>query len=182
MDHGGILPSELGVEAPHVVVERIELLVVDISDMLGGKDDGWRPLKEAVMKATSVLCAYKVGGCNAIFDRIPDYSRFWIQFGRPSGRFQRVQDLIIEMINQSDSARWTTYEALWKPDTQPDSEENIHLAKAVVSEAYFQVCTLGHQVFSGLSYSKEHVLSFIREPRAISTTIWEIRPTIVNNS
>jgi alkylation response protein AidB-like acyl-CoA dehydrogenase len=38
-----------------------------------------------------------------------EYSRTRIQFGQPIGRFQRVQDMIIEMVNHADAARWTTY-------------------------------------------------------------------------
>jgi len=139
---------------------KFDNVKVSSSDMLGKLDAGWQPLNEAMMKAAPVLCAYKVGGCKAVFDMTLDYSRARVQFGRPIGRFQRVQDVIIEMINQADGARWTTYEALWKLDSQMEANESIHLAKSLASEAYFQVCTLGHQVFSGLSYSMEHSLSF----------------------
>jgi alkylation response protein AidB-like acyl-CoA dehydrogenase len=137
-----------------------ENVTVSPSDRLGEPNGGWPPLKEAIMKATPVLCAYKVGGCKAVLDMALEYSRGRVQFGRPIGRFQRVQDMLIEALNQLDGARWTTYEALWKLDVHEDAAESIHLAKAVASEAYFQVCTLGHQVFSGLSYSEEHALSF----------------------
>ncbi|MCP4754970.1 MAG: acyl-CoA dehydrogenase family protein [Proteobacteria bacterium] len=149
-----------GILAGRAFEVKLDNVTVSPSDMLGEKDGGWQPLEEAMMKATPVLCAYKVGGCKAIIDMTLDYSRSRTQFGRPIGRFQRVQDLIIEMVNHADAARWTTYEALWKLDTQAEAGESIHLAKAVASEAYFQACTLGHQVFSGLSYSKEHILSF----------------------
>lgn len=139
---------------------KFDNVKVSASDALGEKDQGWAPLKSAIMKATPVLCAYKVGGCKGVFEMALEYSRGRVQFGRPIGRFQRVQDMMIDMVNESDGARWTTYEALWKLDTQRDADSSVHLAKIVASEAYFQVCTLGHQVFSGLSYSKEHSLSF----------------------
>ena len=45
-----------------------------------------------------------------------DYSNTRVQFGLPIGRFQRVQDHVIHIVNQLDAARWTTYEALWKLD------------------------------------------------------------------
>ncbi len=138
---------------------KLDNVIVSQSDMLGEKDAGWQPLEDAIMKAIPVLCAYKVGGCKAVLEMALEYSRDRVQFGRPIGRFQRVQDMLIEIVNQSDAARWTTYEALWKIDTQRDAYESIHLAKIVASEAYFQVCTLGHQVFSGISYSMEHALS-----------------------
>jgi acyl-CoA dehydrogenase len=130
------------------------------SSLLGKKGEGWQYINDAVLKATPVLCSYKVGGCQAVFDIALEYTRIRIQFGQPIGRFQRVQDMIIEMANHSDAARWATYEALWKLDTKRPAKESIHLAKALSSEAYWQVCTLGHQVFSGLSYSKEHQQSF----------------------
>ncbi|MEE8400077.1 MAG: acyl-CoA dehydrogenase family protein [Desulfobacterales bacterium] len=139
---------------------KFDHVSVSSTDILGKKNAGWQPLNDAVMKASPVLCAYKVGGCKAVLDMALDYTRGRIQFSRPIGRFQRVQDMLIEMVNQADAARWMTYEALWKIDTGRDAAESIHLAKAVSSEAYFQVCTLGHQLFSGLSYSMEHPLSF----------------------
>jgi alkylation response protein AidB-like acyl-CoA dehydrogenase len=130
------------------------------SALLGEKDVGWDNLQKAIKKAIPILCAYKVGGAQAVFEMALQYSRSRVQFGRPIGRFQLVQDMIIEMVNHVDAARWTTYEALWKLDTQRPAEESVHLAKAVTSTAYWEVCTLAHQVFSGVSYSEEHAVSF----------------------
>jgi alkylation response protein AidB-like acyl-CoA dehydrogenase len=127
--------------------------------LLGGKDKGGPLLKKAVGKSIPILCAYKVGGCQAVFDMTVEYSRVRVQFGQTIGRFQRVQEMIIEIINQVDAARWTTYEALWKLDTQGLIPESIHLAKAVASESYWQVCNQGHRAISGISYSMEHPLS-----------------------
>ncbi len=129
------------------------------SALLGEKDNGWAPLTKAIQTSIPVLCAYKVGGCQAVFDMAADHSRVRVQFGQAIGRFQRVQDLMIEIINQVDAARWTTYEALWKLDSQGLVSESVHLAKAVASEAYFQACNLGHRAISGISYSMEHPLS-----------------------
>ena len=128
--------------------------------LLGEKDEGWQALRQAVAKSIPVLCAYKVGGCQAVIEMALEYSRTRVQFGMAIGRFQRVQDMIMEMVDRADAARWTTYEALWKLDTQRPADESVHLAKAVASEAYWEVCTLAHRVFSGISYSKEHPVSF----------------------
>jgi alkylation response protein AidB-like acyl-CoA dehydrogenase len=139
---------------------KLESVKVPSSAMLGDKDEGWQALKRAVDKSIPVLCAYKVGGCQAVLEMALEYSRTRVQFGMPIGRFQRVQDMIIEMVDHADAARWTTYECLWKIDTQRPAAESVHLAKAVSSEAYWEVCTLAHRVFSGISYSKEHPASF----------------------
>jgi len=130
------------------------------SALLGEMDEGWQPLKDAIAKSIPVLCAYKVGGCQAVLDMALEYSRIRVQFGQPIGRFQRVQDMILEMFNHEEAARWTTYECLWKLDTGRPAAESIHLAKAVSSEAYWEICTRAHHVFSGVGYSKEHPVSF----------------------
>jgi alkylation response protein AidB-like acyl-CoA dehydrogenase len=139
---------------------KLDSVKVPGADMLGEKGAGWPPLKRAIDKAIPVLCAYKVGGCQAVCDMALEYSRIRVQFGQAIGRFQRVQDMIIEIVNHLDAARWSTYEALWKLDTGRPAEESIHMAKAVASEAYWEACTWGHRVFSGISYSQEHPLSF----------------------
>jgi len=147
---------------------KLDSVRVSSLDMLGEKNNGWQPLKQAIEKAIPVLCAYKVGGCQAVVDMTLEYSRTRVQFGQTIGRFQRVQDMIIEMIDHTDAARWTTYEALWKIDTNRPAAESVHLAKVIASEAYWEVCTLAHRVFSGISYSKEHPVSFhTRASRAL---------------
>ena len=139
---------------------KLDSVKVPPSAMLGDKGGGWPALKQAIARAIPVLCAYKVGGCQAVLEMTLEYSRTRVQFGQLIGRFQRVQDMIIEMVNHADAARWTTYEALWKLDTQRPATRSVHLAKAVSSQSYWEVCTLAHRVFSGVSYSKEHPVSF----------------------
>jgi alkylation response protein AidB-like acyl-CoA dehydrogenase len=138
---------------------KFESVILPPSALLGEIDKGWSPLTRAIQKSIPVLCAYKVGGCQAVFNMAVEYSRVRIQFSQAIGRFQRVQDMIIEIVNQTDAARWTTYEALWKLDTQGLVPESVLLAKAVASESYWQACTLGHRAISGISYSMEHPLS-----------------------
>jgi alkylation response protein AidB-like acyl-CoA dehydrogenase len=130
------------------------------SAVLGRVGEGWAPLKNGIDRSIPVLCAYKAGACQALFDATMDYARTRIQFGQPIGRFQRVQDLIIEMVDHMDAAKWSTYECLWKLDNGKPAQDSIHLAKAISSEAYWQVTNQAIKVFSGISYSREHYVSF----------------------
>jgi alkylation response protein AidB-like acyl-CoA dehydrogenase len=91
-----------------------------------------------------------------------------VQFGQKIGRFQYVAGMAIEMFNLLEAARWTTNEALWKVATGRPATESVHIAKSVTSDAYWQAVTLGHQVISGVSFSKEHELTFhLRASRAL---------------
>jgi len=138
----------------------LDSVKVPRSAVLGTAGEVWAPLKTGIDRSIPVLCAYKAGACKALFDATMDYARTRIQFGQPIGRFQRVQDLIIEMIDHMDAAKWSAYECLWKLDNGIPAQKNIHLAKAISSEAYWQVTNQAIKVFSGISYSREHYVSF----------------------
>ena len=133
---------------------------VPATAVLGGTEgQGWETLEAAVLQAIPILCAYQVGSCQTVFDMAVAYSRTRVQFGQPIGRFQRVQDHIINIVNNLDAARWTTYEALWKLDTGRPAAASVHLAKAVTSEAYLKVCDSGHEVHAGVGVIREYGLT-----------------------
>ena len=133
---------------------------VPATAVLGGTEgQGWETLAAAMLQAIPILCAYQVGSCQTVFDMAVAYSRTRVQFGQPIGRFQRVQDHIINIVNNLDAARWTTYEALWKLDTGRPAAASVHLAKAVTSEAYLKVCDSGHEVHAGVGVIREYGLT-----------------------
>ena len=130
------------------------------AQLLGGDyPGGWQALERAILKTIPVLCAYQVGGCQAVYETSVEYSRTRYQFGTPIGRFQRVQDHVINLVNALDGARWTAYEALWKLDTGQDAADSIHLAKAVGSDGYYQACNYAHEVHAGVGSMTEYGLT-----------------------
>ena len=140
---------------------RFDSVEVPDSALLGEETGkGWPVLDRVMESAIPVLCAYKVGGCEAVFEMSVAYSQTRVQFGVSIGRFQRVQDHIINLVNHLDAARWTTYEALWKLSTgRSDASEGVHLAKAVSSEAYYQACNYAHEVHAGVGSMTEYGLT-----------------------
>jgi alkylation response protein AidB-like acyl-CoA dehydrogenase len=139
---------------------RFSNVRVPAEAVLGGVTGrGWEVLEAAALQAIPVLCAYQVGSCQAVFEMAVAYSRTRMQFGQPIGRFQRVQDHIVGMVNQLDAARWTTNEALWKLDTGRPAAASVHLAKAVTSEAYLKVCDGAHEVHAGVGVIREYGLT-----------------------
>jgi alkylation response protein AidB-like acyl-CoA dehydrogenase len=128
-------------------------------DILGEPGNAWDALERALLHAVPALCAYKVGGCKAAFEKSVEYSRDREQFGQPIGRFQRVQDHVIQIVNFLDSARWTTYEALWKLDGGMDAEGSIRVAKSVASESYLRACDFAHEVHAGIGVVREYGLT-----------------------
>jgi alkylation response protein AidB-like acyl-CoA dehydrogenase len=118
----------------------------------------WEGLERALLKALPILCAYKVGACQEIFEMTNEYTRTRVVFGQPIGRFQRVQDHCVDISIHLDGARWITYETLWKIDSGMEAKANAHQAKAVASEAYYQACNFAHMVFAGPGTDYKHPL------------------------
>jgi alkylation response protein AidB-like acyl-CoA dehydrogenase len=126
--------------------------------LLTAHGEGWAALTRAMERALPILCAYQVGSSQAIFEMSVEYSQSRIQFGVPIGRFQRVQDHIIRLVNSLEAARWTTWEAIWKLDTGRPAAASVHLAKAVTAEAHIQACNAAHEVHAGIGSSLEYGL------------------------
>ncbi|HET7293487.1 MAG TPA: acyl-CoA dehydrogenase family protein, partial [Vicinamibacteria bacterium] len=139
-----------------VTFEGVE---VPVSRCLGDEHQGWAALERALGRAWPVLCSYMVGGCQAVFEMSVAHSRERVQFGVPIGKFQRVQDHIIRLVNHLDAARWTTAEALWKLDTSRPAAAAVHMAKAVSSEAYLEACNAAHEVHAGQGSLTEYGLA-----------------------
>ena len=128
--------------------------------LVGDAEDNWFVLENVFQKAAPILCAYQVGGLSQVFDMSLAYSQTRHQFQQPIGRFQRVQDHVIDIVNQLDAARWTTYEALWKMDNGAgDAIASVHMAAAVTSEAYYAGCNSAHDVHAGVGIVREYGLT-----------------------
>ncbi len=152
------LAGFVGEKLSELVLDSVE---VPASSVLGEVGSGWRSLSEPLNRATVILCAYMVGGCQNLLDRTVEYAQTRVQFGQAIAAFQWVQSYIIGQANQLEKARWLTYEALWKLDTarpQQEQDEAVSLAKAVSSEAFHECGHLAHEVHAGVGVDKKYPL------------------------
>ncbi len=133
---------------------RFDRVAISADNFIGD----WDVVERALTKALPVLCAYKVGACQEIFEMTNEYTRTRVVFGQPIGRFQRVQDHCVDISIHLDGARWITYETLWKIDSGIEATASVHQAKAVASEAYYQSCNFSHMVFAGPGTDYKHPL------------------------
>jgi alkylation response protein AidB-like acyl-CoA dehydrogenase len=115
---------------------------------------------EAVLESVPALCAFQIGSCESVLQMSVSYSKQRVQFGRPIGAFQRVQDHVIELLNGLDSARWTTYYALAGLSAAEAADWSaIHVAKAATSVAHFRGCDSAHEVHAGIGTDVDYGLA-----------------------
>jgi alkylation response protein AidB-like acyl-CoA dehydrogenase len=167
---GQVLLALVGRNTPGVTVTVVDGFMVGAAEvkldavsvgndaLLNAGAGGWSLVDSALGKVLPILCAYKVGACQEIFEMTNEYTRTRVVFGQPIGRFQRVQDHCVDISIHLDGARWITYETLWKLDSGMEAKASVHQAKAVASEGYYQSCNFSHMVFAGAGTDYKHPL------------------------
>ena len=132
---------------------------VSPDDIIGEVHRGWEVLAPALDSATTLICAYIAGASRKVYERSLAYAQGRVQFGQPIARFQRVQDHLIDMVNNADAARWTAYEAVWKLENgKPGAEEAVSVAKVVASEGFYQLCESSHHLHAGIGSDEAYGL------------------------
>jgi alkylation response protein AidB-like acyl-CoA dehydrogenase len=129
---------------------------------------GWDLVKRIVNKATVIECAYLVGLAQKDFEISVQYAKDRIQFGRPIGSFQAIQHKAADMVTDVDGSRFIMYKAAWSvAENEPDAEQNVHMAKAWISEATRRVVAHGQQIHGGIGFTKEYIIQlYFRRQKA----------------
>jgi 3-oxocholest-4-en-26-oyl-CoA dehydrogenase beta subunit len=143
-------------------------VVVAATDVIRAGD---RPFDGALAVARVVTAAYQVGGMLEMLDMSVAHSNTRVQFGTPIGRFQRVQDHIIRLLNAMDAARWATYEAAWAIDSGRDGIARSYLAGSTASDSYLEAANAAHEVHAGIGSDPQYGLTLYTR---ISRTMYEL--------
>jgi len=121
--------------------------------------------------ARVVAAAYQVGGMLEMLDMSVNHSNTRVQFGTPIGRFQRVQDHIIRLLNAMDAAKWATYEAAWAIEAGHDGVARSYLAGSTASDSYFEAANAAHEVHAAIGSDPRYGLTLYTR---ISRTMYEL--------
>lgn len=129
---------------------KFESAEISAERLVGSENRGWNVVDQSALRVLPVLTAYMAGGIERLGSMALSYSQTRVVFGQPIGRFQRVQDHIIQIYLHLDAARWTTYHAIWKLENDRPANSSVHLAKVVASEGYHEAADLAAEVYAGV--------------------------------
>ncbi|MBM4263955.1 MAG: acyl-CoA dehydrogenase [Deltaproteobacteria bacterium] len=131
-------------------------VAVSADNFIGTSGGSWATLDAALTKTLPILAAYQVGATQEVFDITCEYTRTRVVFGQPIGRFQRVQDHCVDISICMDTARWATYEAIWRIESGMDAKAAAHEAKATASDGYYHGTNYAHMVWAGPGTDYSH--------------------------
>ena len=124
--------------------------------ILGKLNQGWSIVNRVLEFGAVANCAEMVGYMEQTLEMATDYAKERQQFGRPIGSFQAIQHHLANMLIDVDGSRLITYEAAWKLAENLPASKEVSMAKAWVSGASRRVTLLGHEIFGGIGFTKDH--------------------------
>ncbi len=129
------------------------------------------PLDDSLSVARLMLGAYQVGGMMEMLDMSVSHSNTRIQFGTPIGRFQRVQDHIIRLLNAMDAAKWAVYEAAWAWEADRNGIGRSYLACATAADSAIEAANAAHEVHAAIGSDPRYGLTLYTR---ISRSLYEL--------
>ena len=117
----------------------------------------------------TVLAITSVGIAQAAIDASISYARERQQFGRPIASFQLVQEMIVDMILETEAARLLTYQAMDLLDRDEDCTWQAAAAKAYATEMAIRVTSKAIEVHGAVGLSEDLPLErYFRDARAMT--------------
>lgn len=117
----------------------------------------------------TVLAITSVGIAQAAIDDSIKYALERRQFGRPIARFQLVQEMIVDMILETEAARLLAFQAMDLLDRREDCTWQAAAAKAYATEMAIRVTSKAIEVHGAVGLSEKLPIErYFRDARAMT--------------
>jgi len=135
----------------------------------GESRSGYKNMMAAFESARSTMSVLAVGICQAAVDASIDYVRRREQFGRPIGGFQMVQEMIADMITETDASRFLTYRAWQLIDQGKRARLESSIAKGYACEAAVRVASKALQIHGARGIDENYAVErYLRDARSLT--------------
>jgi butyryl-CoA dehydrogenase len=164
--------GKLGLRASDTAELALDGVEVSDDEMLGKIGDGFKIAMSALDRGRYSVAAGCVGICQGCVNESVKYSKERQQFNRPIASFQLVQELIAEMVVDTDAARMLVWRAGHLKDHKRPNTLETSIAKFYATEAAVRCANNAIQVHGGYGYIDEYpVERYMRDARV--TTLYE---------
>jgi len=175
-DSSGFSSSEihgkLGLRAADTAELSLDAVEVGDEALLGDVGDGFKVAMSALDSGRFSVASGCVGICQGCVNASVEYAKERQQFGRPIASFQLVQEMIADMVVDTEAARALVWRAGWLKDTGQPNTTETSIAKLYATEAAVRSANNAIQVHGGSGYVDDHpVERYLRDARV--TTLYE---------
>jgi butyryl-CoA dehydrogenase len=164
--------GKLGLRASDTAELALDDVEVSDDEILGAVGDGFKIAMSALDRGRYSVAAGCVGICQGCVNESVKYSKERRQFDRPIASFQLVQELIAEMVVDTEAARLLVWRAGHLKDRKQPNTLETSIAKYYATEAAVRCANNAIQVHGGYGYIDEYpVERYMRDARV--TTLYE---------
>jgi butyryl-CoA dehydrogenase len=164
--------GKLGLRASDTAELALDEVQVPDEALLGELVDGFKIAMSALDRGRYSVAAGCVGIAQGCVDESVKYAKERHQFDRPVASFQLVQELIADMIVETDAARLLVWRAGHLKDSGRPNTLETSIAKYYATEAAVRCANAAIQVHGGYGYIDEYpVERYMRDARV--TTLYE---------
>ncbi|UCC60576.1 MAG: acyl-CoA dehydrogenase family protein [Dehalococcoidia bacterium] len=117
----------------------------------------------------AMVGVFSTGIAQAAIDASIKYAQDRTQFGRPIGSFQMVQEMLVDMIAETEAGRLLSFRALDLLDKGEKCRWQSSLAKAYATEAAVRTTSKAIQIHGAMGLSEEYpVERYFRDARSLT--------------
>lgn len=130
---------------------------------------GYQNVMMAFESARCTMSVLAVGICQAALDASLAYIREREQFNRPIGGFQMIQEMIADMITETDAARFLTYRGWQLIDQGKRARLESSIAKGYACEAAIRVALKAVKIHGAMGIDERHPIQrYLRDARTLT--------------
>jgi butyryl-CoA dehydrogenase len=164
--------GKLGLKGSDTAELSLDGVEVGDDALMGEIGDGFKIAMSALDSGRYSVAAGCVGICQGSLDASVAYAKERTQFNRPLAAFQLVQEMIADMVVQTEAARGLVWRAGWLKDQGRPSTTETSIAKLYATEASINCANMAIQVHGGSGYVDDYpVERYLRDARV--TTLYE---------
>jgi alkylation response protein AidB-like acyl-CoA dehydrogenase len=164
--------GKLGLRASDTAELALDGVEVPDDALLGEVGDGFKIAMSALDSGRFSVASGCVGICQGCVDASVTYAKEREQFGTSIASFQLVQEMLADMLVETDAARALVWRAGWLKDTGQPNTTETSIAKLYATEAAVRCANTAIQVHGGSGYVDDYpVERYLRDARV--TTLYE---------
>jgi alkylation response protein AidB-like acyl-CoA dehydrogenase len=135
---------------------------------LGGEGAAFDDMLKSLDVERSLTPFSSIGITQACLDASVEYAKTRVQFGRPIGSFQLIQEMIAEMAAALEIARTFAYRVVWMAQNGIKCTKEAAMIKMFASRMVNKAANDALQIHGGYGYMKEYnVERYLRDARLL---------------
>lgn len=161
---------------------KFDGVVVNESDRIGAKGQGWSSWEAVRTTANIALGAWAVGCGTRAHEMATQYAKERVQFGRPIGSFQAMSHPLANIAMELEGARALVLQAAWASSVGKPFSHLAAMAKLNAEAATTHSTAMAQQVYGGIGFTVDIDIQLYfrraRQNRFAWGTVNDLRETI----